>query len=197
MTTIYLNPDQTMKDLATQYFGYNGKKYRVVISDKYHLQNYWDGGSKSEPLLIQREGLKVSSPKNTTTNPFRDDAHVTLDIPPGYFIMEHKISRGKDMGITFYVRSDEVDSMMLPKQEELSRDEMIVLVATRSFKSSYGGVKDYRYQEARRVTGITVDRWNVAKEILIEKKLLNKNSSISNEGRNAVGMTDIYTLKES
>jgi hypothetical protein len=64
---------------------------------------------------------------------------------------------------------------------------MIVLVATRSLKNSYAGRSNIRYHEAHRETGITEERWNTAQQSCIDKKLLRKNGSITNEGQHVCG----------
>jgi hypothetical protein len=194
MTTVYLKPEQTMINLAKKLFGYTGKKFKVTVANTYRLENYWDGGSKKDCYLIERNGLKFHAPSQATTNPFNAVAHERFYIPEGTFVLEHNISCGKDMGITFYVRSDEMDTMSLPESTELSRDEKIVLIATRSFKSSYAGIKNYRFSEARSKTGITESEWNAAKESLITKGLLNKAGAINTEGKNAIGTEQFYNL---
>ena len=57
--------------------------------------------------------------------------------------------------------------------------------ATCSLKSSYGGVSNYRFHEARRYTGITAERYEAAKASLIARKLLNKAGAVTVEGQNA------------
>ena len=75
---------------------------------------------------------------------------------------------------------------MLPEKPVLSDDEITVLKYTSSLKSSYAGIKNYRFHEAHRNTGISLDNWNTTKQALIDKKLLRKNGSITADGRNAI-----------
>jgi hypothetical protein len=84
----------------------------------------------------------------------------------------------------------------LPAPTELTEDEEIVLVATRSLKASYGGVSNYRLSEARRYTGIDLHRWETAKAMLIAKKLLNKAGAITVEGRNACPNHDLFHIQQ-
>jgi hypothetical protein len=81
---------------------------------------------------------------------------------------------------------------LLPAPTELTEDEEIVLVATRSLKACYGGVSNYRFSEAKRYTGIDLHRWETAKATLIAKKLLNKAGAITVEGRNACPKHDLF-----
>lgn len=197
MTTVYLEPDATLKAIAQAAFpNYAGKKFKVLAATDYHCQNYWSGGSKKSFVLMKREGMEVISPPFATTNPMNSVAHTTFAIPPGCVVVEHYIASGKDMGICFVVRPDEMDSQMLPAQEDLTIDQKIVLIATRTFKSSYGGIKNYRFSEASQVTRITIDRWEAAKAQLIESGHLNKQGAITPKGRNAAGNDDLYAYRE-
>lgn len=81
----------------------------------------------------------------------------------------------------------EVIPLWLPKTDGLSRDEQIVLVAVRSYKSSYLGIKDYRCWEARQATDISKEAYQVAKARLIEQGHLDKRGALTVKGRNAVG----------
>ncbi len=101
---------------------------------------------------------------------------------------------GKDHGITIYVNPENI-SKMLPPAEETPWEEKVVLSATRSLKSSYGGIKDYRFYEASRETGITKPEWDKAKESLINKGMLNKSGAITDKGRNVIGNVDLYQLR--
>lgn len=187
--TIYCNPDDYMTQLAEHLFGYSGRKFMIRPSDQYHCENYWSNGSKKSFWLIKREGLEEMAPPATTTNPMNKVAHTTFDIPPGCFVIEHYISGGKDFGITFIVRPDELDTKMLPAAAHLNEDERIVLAYTAGLKSSYSGISNYRFYNANRDTGITQERWDAAKQTCIERKLLNKQGAITPDGRNAIGNT--------
>ena len=80
---------------------------------------------------------------------------------------------------------------MLPKPEsDLSRAQLIVLFATKSYKASYNGQDrfdmvsgDFRYTPDADM--ISREQWNIAKAELIERKLLNKAGAITVNGKNA------------
>jgi hypothetical protein len=108
-------------------------------------------------------------------------------LAPGLICVEHTYFCGKDAGLRFHVHPSGLDPRLLPaKTEDLTNDERIVLYATRSLKSSYNGVKDYRFHAANQDTGITRDRWEAVKTALIERKLLNKAGAITVDGKNAI-----------
>jgi hypothetical protein len=75
---------------------------------------------------------------------------------------------------------------LLPHPIELDWAGNVVLVATRHYKPSYGGVTNHRFREATRETGITQEEWDAAKVTLISRGLLKQSSAITDEGRNAV-----------
>ena len=94
-----------------------------------------------------------------------------------------------------FVHPQAVAKMLDEVPEDISKNEKIVLVATRSLKSSYAGEKDFRFNEARRVTGITKEEWNEAKQSLISKGFLSKTGRITNRGRNAAGDKQLHQIK--
>lgn len=71
----------------------------------------------------------------------------------------------------------------------------MVLAATRGLKSSYAGIKNYRFHAARESTGITEPEWNQAKDACMAKGLLNRAGAISDDGRNAIEWTQLESLK--
>ena len=73
---------------------------------------------------------------------------------------------------------------MLPPAPDVTHDMRIVCEYSAALKSSYGGVKNVRFVEAARETGITQDRWDAAKAACIAAKLLNKAGAITPAGRN-------------
>lgn len=177
-------PDEHSKAIAKKVFGYTGNAFQIRGHLNYRLDNYWSEGSITKAALVSREGLQVAFPSGKTKNPMNPEAHQQFEIPPGHFVVEHRIYRGKDMGIRFVIRPDELDTFMLPAADSgLTEDEKIVIVFTQSLKSSYGGVSNYRFHEANRKYKITSDRWEAAKASLISKKLLNKAGAITQEGR--------------
>ena len=107
------------------------------------------------------------------------------ELPPGIVLVEHSIFCGRDTGITVHVRPDNLDQLKLPDAPQLTDDERVVLKAT-GWKSSYAGIRNYRFVEARRTTGITRERYETAKTALIERKLFNRAGAITNAGRNAL-----------
>jgi hypothetical protein len=188
-------PDAFLKEIIARTFsGYTGKKIQISNAIPSELRSYWDGGSKTSYCfynLSTRESQWVE-----TNHPFfeADKPCHLEELPKGFVIVSHSFFCGKDMGITIYVNEEDM-TKMIEAPEEVSLDEEIVLEATSSLKSSYGGVKNLRFVEANRYTGISEEEWNVAKMSLIQKKFLNKAGAITPKGRNAIaGRKDLYRL---
>ena len=183
--------------LKETYPGYNGKKFKLEVRATVQLSGaYWDGGSKSEYRLYNTDKKQAVSIPDA---PFlrQSELHESIiDLPANYILVEHRIFQGKDMGITFIVSPLANTNLLQGDKQELTKDERIVLVATRSLKSSYAGISNYRYHEANSRTGITLENWNTAKQILINKDLLTKAGAITNKGKNAIdGIWDFHSIE--
>lgn len=189
----YYSDAPEIRDIAAKAFpGYSGKKFRVeTFNGPMELRSYWDGGSRDYYVIVNmKNGRAKAVPENGAHgNIFR-----ISKLPDSFAIVKHTTFSGKDMGITIYVNPENM-SKMLPKQDDTEWAEKVVLSATRALKSSYAGIKDYRFHTALRDTGITKPEWDKAKEALIQKGMLNKAGAITDAGRNAIGRTDLYQLK--
>lgn len=99
-----------------------------------------------------------------------------------------------DLGLTLIVSAANAPAL-LPAPAEVDRDELIVLDAARSYKSSYAGVKNYRYIEASRVTKISPAVWVNAQARCFRKGFLNKANKITPAGRNAVRSFRLHSVR--
>ncbi len=77
---------------------------------------------------------------------------------------------------------------------ELGWAECVVLVATRAYKPSYGGITNYRFHTASRETGITQEAWDAAKQRLLRAGLLKPSNAITDAGRDAVVQFSSFTV---
>jgi len=180
---------------------YSGRKFRLDVAESVDIRSYWSDGSRETFVFVDLATLskRVHVPSNG--NGFDPDIRDASDvrIPDGVACVKHSIFCGKDTGLTIIVNPQTMNPALLPSTVELSRDERIVLAATAGLKSSYGGIKDLRYHEATRETGITRERWDTAKSSCIARKLLNSAGAITPDGRNAIGSTrlDSKDLRET
>lgn len=138
-------------------------------------------------------GKGIALPENGT--PFSNGGKAVRieTLPDGVALICH--SMGPYERATIYLNPANIRADMLPAPVEMTREERIVLCATRCFKSSYAGIKNYRFSEATACTGISLADWETAKLSLIGRGLLNKAGAITDEGRNAIGDTRIESLK--
>ena len=133
--------------------------------------------------------------------PANQSAIPPAKLPPNWAVAKKSTFRGKNMGVTFYINPENAPRS-LPSPEAgpegggMDRDQKIVLVATRSLKPSYAGVSNYRFREANRITGIEPEAWEAAKAALVASGHLNKRGAITPKGRNEIGQTQFYDLKE-
>jgi len=170
---------------------YRGRRFKVVVDDfPTSIDSYWDGGSKTTYSFFDISSKRIY---NVGSNHpmFERDKPRTFSRPiQGVILVANSIFMGKDMGITFYVMQEDYEWLagapQLGDTKELTDNQKTVLYYTRSLKSSYAGIKNYRFSEANRDRKITLDDWNEAKDWLIKNGYLNSAGAITTKGRNAV-----------
>jgi hypothetical protein len=198
MPTIYLDKLDPESELLRRltFPGYSGRKFQVELTETITFSGtQWAGGSKTDYRIVQLDGMKVVGIPEA---PFlqRSPLHEgQYPLPPGYVVVRHHISCGKDLGLTFAVNPRESFKLLPKPSEELTRAQKIVLAAT-GYKSSYGGIKDLRFHEAHEKTGISRQEYDQAKESLIKKGLFNKAGAITPQGRNAIGNQRLEDFRE-
>lgn len=192
MTTIHLEPALVPVHLRG---GYTGKTFRAEISASATIPAHaglWDGGSRESYSLVEIATGRAVPFSGQTSAPWSPERReVVFDIPAGFVVVRHSVFCGKDMGVQFTLRPEDA-APLLPKPIELSPVERIVLIATRSYKASYGGQD--RYQMAARDLSYrqgavmpSRSDWDAAKTALIARGLLDKRGAITVAGRNAIG----------
>lgn len=174
-------PETGARIVAAAFPSYRGNKFQLSYADSIHVNNLWSEGSKEDTVFVRLDTLEVYRPPDT----YHAGAQET-PIPEGVVAVQHVRFRGEDLGIRFVAPPGAARFFPAPASD-VTEDELIVLDATRSYKSSYGGRTDNRYSEANHYTGITLSRWNAAVGSLMERGLLNKARAITTAGKNAVG----------
>jgi hypothetical protein len=190
--TIRLDRNQVPSALRQ---GYNGNKFSVVICETVTIPadaGNWGGGSRetwSAVRIADGATVPVSDNMSAPWDSSRRDKVVTLT--PDIAVIEHSIFLGKDVGLRIYICPAAAAPMLPAPVAELPPVEMLVLEYTSSRKSSYNGqdrcamaLNDQRWNK-NPITFTRAD-WNVAKENLIGRGLLNKAGAITTRGRNAV-----------
>jgi len=186
MKMLYLSgKEDGIKDLANVAFpSYRGRKFKWTVAEEVEMPDTaWSGGSRSTYAGVNLTTRRSATLPNFNPSEFGGPPTTpVVPVRPGMAIVEHSIFCGKDMGLTFYVHPSDAPRL-LPPTENLHDNEKIVLAFSR-IKNTYGGQKNVRFLEARRRYGITLDRWNTARESLIAKKMLTKAGALTPEGRN-------------
>jgi len=190
--TLHINTPEVKEIVQKAFPEYNGKRFKVApFTGKMSLTSYWNGGSRDYWALINANTNKAFFvPENGT--PWTTKAFEIGRLPVNIFLVCYH--RGPYEDMTVYVNPDNLNRLALPPVSELTRNEKIVLIATRSLKSSYAGIKDYRFREAKRSTNISLEDWITAKISCQNKGFLNKAGAITDAGRNAIGNMNFYSL---
>jgi len=202
--TYYLSTDEInlpiiQKIIKGTFPDYNGRKISIRVAKSFVPDQSWSGGSRTIWKLVRMDGKVYDPGHSLSSGPFNSpQAFTHFDIPDGCMIVQHSIFCGKDTGISILVKKMDLLPLDYP---DLTNDEIIVLIATKTYKSSYAGVSNYRFHEAKRQCGITLDRWETAMKSLMDKKLLAKNKAITPKGRNACNsvageFASLYEYKE-
>ncbi|HEX6826120.1 MAG TPA: hypothetical protein VF077_07360 [Nitrospiraceae bacterium] len=200
MNRIYLDPAAVPQHLRG---GYAGKKFKAIVGVDVIIPaqaGIWDGGSRDTYRLIHLATGNTVNASDQFSHPgdsSRKNQHIKLE--PGFAVVQHTTFRGDDFGLTFHIHPDNAAALLPPPAADMPLAEKLVLAATASFKSSYGG-RD-RYDMARdsyapcwadnngKPAFPSRDEWQAAKLALAAKGLLNKAGAITPAGRNAVDRT--------
>lgn len=178
--------DPTVSAIVQAAFpGFTGKRVTAYPSESitFHGTN-WDSGYRRQYRAVELGSMRIAVVQKDQNWMMGSDSHRTpVAIPPNCVVVVLVDSRCKQH-IEIHAHPSTINPL-LPAPIDLTREEKIVLYYTRRLKSSYGGIKNYRYQEGGRKHGLTLPMWEQAKASLISKKLLNKAGAITVDGQNA------------
>ena len=192
---MHVNNEKVKKIAKVAFPDYSGRKFKIEpLNFPIEFSSYWDGGSRNYYVLLRLDNYEILPIENTWSNPF---GRVNIpELPYGIILVEHTIFCGKDLGITIFLPKEAFQNFLPVNNDILSLTEKIILIATRSYKSSYAGVSNYRFHEAKRnFPNLTIDSWEENKLRLISKGYLNRAGAITNSGRNLVDNLDFWKLK--
>ena len=165
--------------------GYTGKDITWSAETSYVVQHtYWDGGCRYSYSAVRiGDGKSVDMPQYDPPQ-FGGPTVPEQPTHAGLAILEEN-SYGGRRHLHIYVHPDDAPRL-LPPAGAVTDNERTVLTYTARLKSSYAGIKNYRFHEASQETKITAGEWENAKNALISRKLLNKAGAITVAGRNAI-----------
>lgn len=177
---------------------YRGRRITLVEqSGPVNLDSYWSEGGRTYHTFVRLSDLELRDVPDNGGHPAAPTSLGSQNIPDGFVLVQHIYFQGKELPIRILVPSANFNQFMLAAPQELTWAEKVVLVATRSLKSSYMGDSNIRFHESEKTTGIKESEWNEAKLNLINQGLLNRAGAITPKGRNAIeaaGVRDLYML---
>lgn len=190
---MHLDTPEIRAIVARAFPDYTGRKFVVEpFQGPMRLTSYWSGGSRDYWTAVRlTDGSTGVVPENGT--PFMPEVGELRDLPENTVLVLHHA--GPNSYVCLYVRPDNMNRLSLPAPVELTLHQKVVLAATASLKSSYAGVRNYRFHEATKETGIGLMEWDKAKAECIALGFLNGAGAITNAGRNAVAGTRLHSLK--
>lgn len=194
MTSVYLKrSDETVNRIIKATFpGFTGTKVEAIVTDSVTMYGtMWDDGNRRTYQLLRLADMATIPVPQECFGERSAAHHTPFSIPDGVVVVVLNESGITKDGIEIHSPAANI-SPLLESNVTISEDEKIVLMATVGLKSSYAGIKDYRFSEAKQRTGITRDRWDAAKASLIDRKLLNKAGAITIDGRNVIGNERLF-----
>jgi hypothetical protein len=190
LNAIHLDPKLVPSSLRGSY---SGKKFKAVVCESVTIPadaGLWSDGTRELYTAIHFESGRLADLPGQTNAPWAYRADQGFILNPGIAIVKHSIFCGSDMGLTFYVHPQNAAALLPAPSAELSEHEKIVLDATCSLKSSYGGRDRYQlaccaYPNSDQKPLISRTEYSAAKDSLRVKGLLNKAGAVTVAGRNA------------
>ncbi len=194
---VHLDPNDVPENLRTAH-GYTGRKFKACPTETVNISSQqWSGGSRDTYLIVHLASGRSQPMTDPRPWPESMAPLAEVEIPEGCAIVEHSIFCGKDLGLTFHMRPENVTAW-LPAPTDFTPLERLILAATSGYKSSYNGQDRYQMacndiQHGYSVANTRVpeqpvptrEQWDMAKAGLIERKYLNKAGAITPKGRNA------------
>lgn len=98
---------------------YKGRKFKIMTQESVFMADtYWDGGSRSEYVVIRLiDQVKLDVP-DLISGGFLPTAKAAMEalrsfqLPDGLTVIRHSIFCGKDTGLTMYVRPDNMGKFL-------------------------------------------------------------------------------------
>jgi hypothetical protein len=192
----HTNHKDAKKVALAAYPNYKGRKLSIkVANNPLDVRSYWSEGSRDHFVFLRLDNLKTYEIPSQSMYDTQMKNVDNVQLVPGMICVEHSYFCGKDMGITIHVHPDNAPNLLPNNNTELTRDEKIVLVYTRSLKNTYGGETNLRFKEAKRKKSISLEQWENAVKSLQNKKMLTKAKSITIDGKNIIRNMNEYEIQ--
>lgn len=138
----------------------------------------WNSGYRRQYKLVKLDDMSLVE---IPVAPFLRESQLhddTFTLPPGVAVVVFQ-NAGMRSWLEIHANKDNL-LPLLPKDVDLTEDEKTVLEYTRKFKSSYGGISQYR----RHMSGFSKERWDANKDSLVRKGLLDSRGALTMDGKN-------------
>lgn len=160
-----------------------GKDVRVTIGTSVDIGGNWHDGNVRRVYLYAGGKVKTLSGAggmgvNDSPSERRAKQGFATQLTADKMIL---ITNTYPKGSELYVHPDAMAKMIAEPDQQLSPEEYLVLVATRGLKASYQG-RPLRKDECERY-GVNFE---ITKNQLISKGMLNRNGAINKNGKNAL-----------
>ena len=84
---------------------YKGRKFKIAHTEGYQMEDYWADGSRCYAVAIELATGRTLHPTRLANYPFATEAHIRVEIPPAWGILERHVFCGKEVGITLYLNA--------------------------------------------------------------------------------------------
>lgn len=173
-------------------------KGRIQVKEFHpvHPTSYWSGGSRDYWFLCDLATGKLSSPVVENGSGFTPDVPKIESLPEGVALL--KVTKSAWTNATVYVRPENLAPLLPTPKDELSEDEVVVLVCTASLKAFARRENAARCWGVRLPNDTTSRRWDEAVASLRRKGLVDSRGAITMEGRNRrdAGLPQLWTLQK-
>jgi len=163
--------------------GYSGNHLMVdTFRGPMTLNSYWSGGAKDDWIFYDLGTGRTKQVEQNGTM-FDNKNYEISQLPNNVALV--LIHSGSYSYCEIYFRADQITKMLPKSEDDLTKEEKIVLAFTASLKSSYAGISNYRFHSANRLYKISLQDWENAKSNCVNKGYLNRAGAITPKGRNA------------
>jgi hypothetical protein len=184
---MYVTPDETMKKVAHK-LNYRGRRFQVSSQVPKVLASYWSGGHKKFFYFYDPRTDTLAAVDDSPHPEVQLKTHKLDSLPDGILLVQNTFVNGEDYGLTFYANPTTLAPLLTVSTMVLTHDEQIVLFSTARHISSY------RYEYCWDRHSMTRSTYELTKQNLICKGLLNARGALTLAGKNAAQSLDYATL---
>jgi hypothetical protein len=183
--SMYTDAPEAVAIVAAAFPSYQHRNGRLEVKPFQPVTptSYWSGGTREYWAFVRLADMKASPAIPENGSGFTPDVGRIESLPEGFALV--CLIDGNIRLAEIRVNPDSLNRLIpTGGAVQLSQDQQLVLVLTKSFKPSYRREEASRLWRARGDT--LTNRWNEAVSELTRHGLLNRAGAITTAGRNAV-----------